>query len=175
MTAATTEIDPNTGLDPETEAKLDALHAADKAENEADAGVEIEVTDTGEVEIIDPAHEEKPEPEAKPEPSEEINNALADLKARLETSERDRANESRRAAEAEARANASAAETHKANLGLIENAVSVRKSAIENAKARMIEAKRAQDYEYEAEIQSEMIRYHAELTQLEAEIGRAHV
>jgi hypothetical protein len=177
--------DIETGLDPGTEAKLDALHAADKALENGGEGVEIEVNGD-EIEIIDneSGSEEAEKSEAEEsaahadhsglaadgaaKPAGDIDSALADLKARLEQAEREKAAFAARERDAEARAQASAAEMHRANLGLIENAVAMRKSALENAKARLVEAKRAQDYESEADIQDEMLRFHAELSQLEA-------
>ena len=169
-----TETDIETGFDAETEAKLDALHAADKAENgESGASEEIEIEVTGdEIKIVEPGSVEKKEPEAEagkvePAPADDIQSALSDLKARLAAAENDKAASVAREREANERAQAAAAETHRANLGLIENALNLRKQNAETLKAKYREAAAAQDFDAQADIQMEMSALTNEISRLE--------
>ena len=171
MTTEALGTDTDTGFDPETEAKLDALHEADKANDGASEEIEIEVTGD-DIQIVErePGSGETKEPEAEAEPAEpkdDIQSALADLRSRLEAAEREKNASAARERDAIERAQAAAAETHRANLGLIDNALNARKQHAETLKARFREASIAQDHDALADIQFEMSSLTNEIARLE--------
>lgn len=105
-----------------------------------------------------------------------VDDALAEIKARLENSEREREAEGRRAAAEAARAAEAERTALEANKGLITNAIEARKQAREALKARYIEAREAGDHGAEFDLNEELARNASEIMQLEqgkAQLERA--
>jgi len=153
------------------------MNIEDGTEADVVDGIEVEVDDLPHVEEEPeieglsvekaPEREQSPELEVRKEAEPSLDDELASLKQRLADSERNREN-SARLAEAEARRAAEAEKTAiDSQISLFSNAIEIRKQVRETLKARMAEAKRAQDYESEIDLQEELTRTTYELSQLE--------
>lgn len=152
---------------------IDGTEIEDALDEPNDAVVEVEIEGGDQGDGADVAPELPADSPAADggEPAADapsVDDALAEIKARLEAAESDRQAQAARAAAEAARAAQAEQNALEANKSLITNAIEARKQARDALKARLAEAKRAQDYEAEIDLQDELTRNTYEISQLEA-------